>query len=703
MLPLVPRLDTGLDDVTAEVIADADAEADESQAMAGSSVTLLLGVGMLALLAAAGLALPISRSITAPLGALVRRPREIADGDGDLTARVDESSRDELGDVGRAFNRFAGRIQDIVRRVAERATSLASTSEELARAADETGRAVGEIASTMEGVASGSADQAHGTGRVAEHIAEIGRRAAGAAEGAGRAAGAASEADRRAADGVASAAAAAAAMDEVAAGTREVSAAIEQLAARSEEIGRIVVTITEIADQTNLLALNAAIEAARAGDAGRGFAVVADEVRKLAEGAQEAAGSIAGLIGQIRTDTGSAVDAMAAGSASVRAGQERAGLAGEAFRAIRDEIARASAEVSEVATASQQLVAAVAEVQEAVAGVAAVSDSTRPPPRRSGPARGGPRPRWRRSPPRRRSCRARRSRWPSWSAASAADRDARPRPARGLGAGAPSAHQAAVARRGAVAHRQRLGEPERRQAPHPPREPRQVLAELGGQVGRAAAGRPVDGVEQPLGPRAGGAGAVQARQGPAQPPRLVGRGHRPLAQRAPRVLPRQAEAHPVEPAPRARGEGAQHRGRVRVAGAAGVLVGDLGRPDGVDRLDEEHAEGRAQHAAGAHGGARPAAEGQGDGALPHPPVQRVGQDHGVGALGAMADHTTARGGRASAPPGARAWACARPGILGAAEGSIPPARRRHSGPRARRRGALAARERPLADDDVCRR
>src|SRR4029077_13955397 len=75
------------------------------------------------------------------------------------------------------------------------------------------------------------------------------------------------------------------------------------LGAKSEQIGGIVETITGIAGQTNLLALNAAIEAARAGEQGRGFAVVAEEVRKLAEEAQQAAASIATLIGEIQSET----------------------------------------------------------------------------------------------------------------------------------------------------------------------------------------------------------------------------------------------------------------------------------------------------------------------------------------------------------------------------------------------------------------
>ena len=109
------------------------------------------------------------------------------------------------------------------------------------------------------------------------------------------------------------------------------SRAIQALSARSEKIGGIVDTITGIAEQTNLLALNAAIEAARAGEQGRGFAVVAEEVRKLAEESQSAAAQIAGLIGEIQTETGRVVEVVADGAERTEDGVDTVQRTREAF------------------------------------------------------------------------------------------------------------------------------------------------------------------------------------------------------------------------------------------------------------------------------------------------------------------------------------------------------------------------------------
>src|SRR5215471_8755116 len=121
---------------------------------------------------------------------------------------------------------------------------------------------------------------------------------------------------------------------------------VEELGKSSDQIGRIIGVIDDIADQTNLLALNAAIEAARAGEQGRGFAVVADEVRKLAERTTTATKEIAQMIKSIQDETRLAVGAMEQGTKQVEEGVSSTAKAGESLQ----EIIRMSEQVGEMIT-----------------------------------------------------------------------------------------------------------------------------------------------------------------------------------------------------------------------------------------------------------------------------------------------------------------------------------------------------------------
>ena len=157
----------------------------------------------------------------------------------------------------------------------------------------------------------------------------------------------------------------AAATEQMAAISQSVSRSaqvVTTLGARSQEIGQIIDTISGIASQTNLLALNAAIEAARAGEQGRGFAVVAEEVRKLAEQSQEAAKKIAQLIGEIQSETATAVAAMDAGTKEVEQGNQVVATAGDSFREISSFITS----ISEQVTAMSEAFSAITKGNEAM-------------------------------------------------------------------------------------------------------------------------------------------------------------------------------------------------------------------------------------------------------------------------------------------------------------------------------------------------
>jgi methyl-accepting chemotaxis protein len=155
-----------------------------------------------------------------------------------------------------------------------------------------------------------------------------------------------------------------------------VSSVIGDLGSKSGQIGGIVATITAIAEQTNLLALNAAIEAARAGEQGRGFAVVAEEVRKLAEESQQAAGAIAGLIEEIRSETARAVEVVEVGAARTEDGVATVEEARAAFVEIGRSVDDVSSRVDDIARAMERIADSSLAVQDDMAGVATIAEQS---------------------------------------------------------------------------------------------------------------------------------------------------------------------------------------------------------------------------------------------------------------------------------------------------------------------------------------
>jgi methyl-accepting chemotaxis protein len=318
-------------------------------------VLLSAAMGGLSVFLSIMLSIIITRITISPLRLFKEKFSQGAEGD--LTAVIDYSKQNEIGELSGSFNIFISELNTLIRKLKEisgtvnnQSSDLSSASEQFTATFHEQTEQISEIASAAEelvATAKGVMEQLEIMNVIVSETVASNDESAEQLHGVLKQ------------------------TDAIKADNSLLAEVVARLVSSSGEIGQIVSTINDIADQTNLLALNAAIEAARAGDHGRGFAVVADEVRKLAERTQISTSEIEKIVETLQKEAGTAKESMENAMSRVDNGAAMIKTMGDNFNESNEKVKSVSSHQNDISTAMNESLKAINNISQVINSVSA--------------------------------------------------------------------------------------------------------------------------------------------------------------------------------------------------------------------------------------------------------------------------------------------------------------------------------------------
>ncbi len=332
-----------------------DDEFDQNMWFGIALLVTAVGLGLL-------VAFYLSRILVKPINQILFRLKDIAEGQGDLSKRIDISSRDEIGDLAKMFNTFVEKLHDLILQVA--------------KASEQIGVSVDGISTTVSGVASGAEQQSNQATVVAVAAEEMSATIVQTSSNTSDAVRLSEQAKQATERGKSVVINTVDGLQNISQVVSESAQSMLELGRTVAQIGSVVEVINDIADQINLLSLNASIEAATAGEYGKGFSVVANEVKNLAENTTKSTMEISAMIEKIQRAMANAIRAMERGTSEVEKGRELGQRTSDSF----DEILRANEHVREMITSisvsTQQQSHSAEEISKNIENIANITRDT---------------------------------------------------------------------------------------------------------------------------------------------------------------------------------------------------------------------------------------------------------------------------------------------------------------------------------------